>query len=327
MGFGLISDVNYGQLGLRLARLATPPGLPADLALVQLQAQIPQTVVLNSLYRPAREEAAGNLPNLRLIGWSESAERCGRGLRIGMIDTKVAGGFNRTRLVTRAFGPAKSESAPRAHGTAVASLLIGSRASGLGGLVPAAQLYAAGVFYRDRDGGDAANVNDIVAAMDWLLQQRVTVVNMSFAGAANEVLREALRRAQSRGLLAVAAAGNGGPAAAPAYPAAYPQAIAVTAVDRFRRPYRAANQGNYVSLAAPGVNLWTAHPEKAGLFGDGTSLAASFVTAAAAEWRHRHKSATPSQTAAALEQAAQDLGPPGRDRIFGWGLLRSEPRC
>ncbi len=327
LGFGLISDENYAQLGLRLARFTTPPGVPAELARQQLQAQVSPPVTLNAVYRPAQSEAAANEANLRLVGWGAAGNSCGRGMRLGMIDTKVSARINRQALVGRAFGPATASSAPMEHGTAVASLLIGSRDSGFRGLLPAARLFAAGVFYRAGDGADAANANDIVAALDWLLGQKVAVVNMSFAGPPNEALRQALDRATKRGLLSIAAAGNGGPAAPPAFPAAYDMVVAVTAVDRFRRPYRAANQGTYLSLAAPGVNIWTGHPSKPGAYGDGTSLAAAFVTAAAAEWRHRNRAASPARSAAALERAAQDLGRPGKDRIFGWGLLRSQPSC
>ncbi len=90
------------------------------------------------------------------------------------------------------------------------------------------------------------------------------MINMSFSGPANRVLERLIAHAAESGIGLVAAAGNGGPGAAPAYPAAWPQVIAVTAVDAREHIYRQANQGPYVALAAPGVNIWTLHPFPAG---------------------------------------------------------------
>src|SRR3546814_20736826 len=59
-------------------------------------------------------------------------------------------------------------------------------------------------------------------------------------------------------MLLVAAAGNEGPHAAPVFPAGYPSVLAVTAVDASLQPYRHANRGDYIDLAAPGVDFWSA---------------------------------------------------------------------
>ena len=50
---------------------------------------------------------------------------------------------------------------------------------------------------------------------------------------------------------------NLGPDAPPQYPAAYPDVIAVTALDRRLNIYPSANRGEYLSVAAPGVDIWT----------------------------------------------------------------------
>jgi subtilisin family serine protease len=67
-----------------------------------------------------------------------------------------------------------------------------------------------------------------------------------------------------------------------AYPAAYPEVIAVTAVDRNKRSYAEANHGTYIDMAAPGVRIWTALPNNQQGMLSGTSFAAPFVTAIAA---------------------------------------------
>ncbi len=83
-------------------------------------------------------------------------------------------------------------------------------------------------------------------------------------------------------MVIVAAAGNGGPKAAPAYPAAYNDVIAVTAIDRAKRAYRRAGRGEHIDLAAPGVDVWTAASVPGARAKTGTSFATPFVTAAVA---------------------------------------------
>ncbi|RWP39382.1 S8 family serine peptidase, partial [Mesorhizobium sp.] len=73
--------------------------------------------------------------------------------------------------------------------------------------------------------------------LDLLSVRGVQVTNMSLSGPANALLEQFVRRLADRGMVIVAAAGNGGPKAGPSFPAAYADVIAVTAVDRMKRPY------------------------------------------------------------------------------------------
>jgi subtilisin family serine protease len=82
-----------------------------------------------------------------------------------------------------------------------------------------------------------------------------------------------------------------------------------------------------VALAAPGVDVWVARPGGGGGYVSGTSYAAPFVTAAVAAVRARQPQATPAQVADELERAARDLGAPGRDPVFGFGLLQPPAGC
>ncbi len=135
-----------------------------------------------------------------------------------------------------------------------------------------------------------------------------------------------MQRASGRGLALVAAAGNGGAAARPAYPAAHPLVLAVTAVDKSLAPYDFANQGEYIDFAAPGVALWTARKSGGGQQ-SGTSFAAPFITAAVAI--HLSSGVKPESRTLrkALRRFTKDLGAPGRDTVFGWGLVRIRPNC
>ena len=105
------------------------------------------------------------------------------------------------------------------------------------------------------------------------------------------------------------------------YPAAYDSVVAVTAVDTGGQVFRLANRGEYLDLAAPGVRMLHAKAGGGYAASSGTSFAVPFAATAAARIRSLH----PSQDALKiLYQNAQDLGAPGRDDVYGYGLLRPE---
>jgi hypothetical protein len=95
-------------------------------------------------------------------------------------------------------------------------------------------------------------------ALEALNGRTLRVVNLSVSGPANEVLSTVISGALRRGTTLIAAVGNGGPRAKPAYPAAYGGDTAVTAVDESLRVFRRAGTGEHGDFAAPGVDLWKA---------------------------------------------------------------------
>ena len=83
---------------------------------------------------------------------------------------------------------------------------------------------------------------------------------MSLVGPKDDLVHDRISDMARKGVVFVAAAGNGGPDAAAGYPAAYEEVIAVTAVDRKGGNYDHANRGTYIDVAAPGVQIRTALP-------------------------------------------------------------------
>ncbi|MBA6413717.1 S8 family serine peptidase [Parahaliea sp. F7430] len=244
-------------------------------------------------------------------------------LRIGMIDSQVDTShpaLASSQISAESF-VGIGEDLPSFHGTAIASILVASGAD-YQGLAPRAQLYAAGVFEQDSERGEVASTVSLVRALDWLVSSGVDVVNLSLAGPANRLLETALNRAAQRGVLILAAAGNGGPAARPMYPAAYSSVVAVTAVDTRGRIFRLANRGDYLDLAAPGVGLLHAKSGGGYATSSGTSFAVPFATTAAARLRLLQPE---DDVLESLYRSAEDLGPPGWDEIYGYGLLRPMP--
>jgi subtilisin family serine protease len=166
----------------------------------------------------------------------------------------------------------------------------------------------------------------LVAAIETLVERGVGVVNLSLSGPPNAILEQAVASAHARGVVLVAAAGNEGPGAEPSYPGAYPEVVAVTAVDRDLNIYKRATVGDYVDLAGPGVNLWTAAKGRSAR-SSGTSYAVPFVTAAAALLRAANSDLSPGEVLSGISLTAQDLGPAGRDPVFGWGLVQPARLC
>jgi subtilisin family serine protease len=245
--------------------------------------------------------------------------RCRARARLGLLDTAVDGShplLARARLRVRGFVPPGAAPAPADHGTAVASILVGAPPLGL---LPEAELFAAEIFTAGR-GGPEADALALSTGLDWLLQNRVGVIDASLAGPADRLVELAVFLARRRGAVLVAAAGNGGPAAPPADPAAYEGVVAVTAVDRELAPWRRANRGSHVALVGPGVDLPVAAIGGGVRPASGTSFAAPFVTAALAAAAGERD---PRAAVALLASKAEDPGPPGRDPIFGYGLVQS----
>lgn len=245
-------------------------------------------------------------------------------LRMGMIDSAVDvshPSLARSNVKTRSF-VSDSAKTPDFHGTAIASI-IAANTDGYVGLAPNADLYAAAVFEEDARQGEIASTLNLIKALDWLISSEVDVVNVSLAGPPNRLLETALKRVAERDILIVAAAGNGGPGAEPMYPAAYSDVVAVTAVDARGRVFRLANRGDYLDLAAPGVDLLHARAGGGYTSSSGTSFAVPFAATAAARLIQLHPG---EDTMARLYASAQDLGPQGRDEIYGYGLLQLTAR-
>lgn len=329
-GFEVLGRSRLGALGLVAARLRAPAGSGLDEARARIAALVPGAEIdLNHLYRPDEFPCGPDgCAGFAEIGWAPRGGCPARPL-IGMIDTGLnpahAALADRAVEVVALERDERPESA-RMHGTAIAALLVGRPDTRTPGLLPQARLVAVDAFHGGR-GGDAADAFALVRALDLLIARRVDVVNMSFSGPANTLVARLLAAAREAGIALVAAAGNDGPAAAPAYPAADPAVVAVTAIDSRRRVFRQAAQGEHVAFAAPGVRVWTAASISGGRQRSGTSYAAPFVTAAIGAARAADPEASVDDIVARLAREAIDLGAPGRDPVFGHGLVDASGIC
>jgi Subtilase family/CARDB len=321
LGLSVKRRSNVAGLGLVITVLRVPKGMGVGDALLNLRQAVPN-VWADANHRFELMGADAKTYGERVIGWHASPA-CGIGLRLGLVDTaieKTHPQFRGRKIHSRAFLPAGIPAAAPDHGTAVAALLVGEHI----GLVPAAQLYVASIF-RTRGKQLDTTAEWLVRALGWLAENHVSVINLSLGGPRNLLVEAAVQRLQERGIAVVAAAGNGGSDSPPVYPAAQPGVVAVTAVDADLKPYRHANHGDYISFAAPGVDVWTATPGTGGAYVSGTSYAVPFVTASLAT-AHTSPRTSWATVIARLESKARDLGRAGKDPVFGWGLIQM-PGC
>lgn len=195
--------------------------------------------------------------------------------------------------------------APRAsdHGSAVVGLIVGEGAS---------RISVADVYGSDKAGGNSLA---IARGLGWLVKEGARVVSISLVGPNNAVLARAIAAARRKGVAVVAAVGNDGPAAPPAYPASYSGVIAVTGVDRRDRALIEAGRALHLDYAAPGeVRAYDARGKRRRV--RGTSFAAPLVAVRAAAAIGAGRSVLP-----ALDREARDLGKKGPDSAFGRGLV------
>jgi hypothetical protein len=245
-------------------------------------------------------------------------------VRVGLIDGPVdlaEPALAGTAILSHSVLADGEQPASTAHATGLVSLVAGQGGTDRpAGLAEGATVLSAVAFARD-GGLDIARMDRVALALDWLSSMRAEVINLSIAGPENETLGFVLDLVAANGALLIAAAGNDG-AGEVSFPASHAGVFGFTAVDAAKRLYRKANLGAGVDFAAPGVDLLVA--EGGGtVHRSGTSYAAAVGTAVIA-----HLSASGKRSAAevdaALRAGAEDLGQPGRDDRFGWGLIHAD---
>jgi hypothetical protein len=203
------------------------------------------------------------------------------------------------------------------HGTAIAGLIAAH--GKLIGAAPGAHILAIRAFNGSSGNAEGTTFN-ILKGLDWAAANGARVVNMSFAGPADPAIHRSLEAAYKKGIVLIAAAGNAGAKSPPLYPAADPNVIAATATDADDRLFEQSNRGRHIAIAAPGAQILVAIPDGAYEVSSGTSYSAAEVSGIVALMLERKGDLTPDKVRAILMATAKDLGPKGRDPMFGAGL-------
>jgi hypothetical protein len=252
---------------------------------------------------------------------SEQAQQIatGKDVLVAVIDSEIdAKHPDLDGTIVKSFDALGGSEKPHAHGTSIAGAIAAH--GKLLGIAPGAQVLAIHAF-DDSPGAAHGNSFSIYKGLQWAADNGARVVNMSFAGPADPALQRMLAAAYDKGIVLVAAAGNGGPKSDPLYPAANPNVIAVTATDSEDHLFPMANRGRHIAVAAPGVEIFALAPGDEYVFTTGTSIAAAHVSGIVALLLEHKPSLKPGDIRAALTATAQPLGPPRPDSDFGAGLV------
>jgi hypothetical protein len=266
-GFARLSEERIEGLDLGEVTLLVPRGWSVDRALSRLRRLAPSgQFAANNLH------GQSGIAGTAMAGAAALAQsRAAAAPAVGMIDGGVAT-HPALRGGVQQRGFAAGAPRPSPHGTAIASLIAGQ--GPVRGAAPGAPLVVADVYGGDPAGGNALA---LARALGWMTVQRVPVVAISLVGPPNLLVARAIAQAQARGVLIVAAVGNDGPAAPPAFPASYPGVIAVTGVDGRGRVLAEAGRASHLDYAAPGADMAAASPNGGLAPVRGTSFAVPFV--------------------------------------------------
>lgn len=254
----------------------------------------------------------------------------GRGVKIAVLDTGID--YNHPELKANYKGgvnlinPGSTDprdDATSSHGTHVAGIIAAARnGAEVVGVAPDAELYAVKILGGDGRGDSATVAEGIL----WAVDNGMDIINISAASIPSTAVQEALQAAENAGILVVAAAGNesGQPIS---FPASFEPVIAVTATDQSDNLAPFSNQGPQADLAAPGVRIKSTFRVESGSYGEisGTSQAAPHVTGLAALLLSADPLLSLDGLRLRLQELALDLGAPGRDPLYGYGLAQALP--
>ncbi len=249
--------------------------------------------------------------------WDEGITGAGR--KVAVIDT----GFYDHPDITYAGGysifgeedPYTSDT--DGHGTHVAGVIGASAQSSVRGIAPGVQLFGVKVYPSGE--GNSTSASNLLAGIEWAISQGVDIINISSGFQnPNQDIHDAIISATNAGTLVVAASGNG--SSGIDYPAAYPEVVAVSSVDRNRTIASDSKISLENELAAPGRSINSLNNTGSGYVeNSGTSQATPHVAGIAALLMQKQGT---RQVRSLLRSNATDLGPEGRDDRYGFGLVR-----
>lgn len=251
----------------------------------------------------------------------------GRGINVAVLDTGIDWNHPDLRPNVRAavsFVPNQSAMDGNGHGTHCAGT-IGAVINGAGvvGVAPEVSLHGVKVLANNGSG----QYSWIIAGINWAIQNRMQIVSMSLGGSAAPSALEAICNAAfNAGLLLIAAAGNAGPPTggqptSVGFPGRYRNVIAVSAIDANNVIAPFSSRGPEVEICAPGVQVLSTIPGGGYAPMSGTSMACPHVAGAAAVVWGAHRFATNRQIWDLLGSAADNLGNPGWDPLYGYGRV------
>ncbi len=242
----------------------------------------------------------------------------GKKIRVALVDSGIDDSEDIDVKERKNFVPGQEGISPvyedcTGHGTAVAGIIAAKdNKIGITGVNSDVELYSARVL----DENNQARVSQIIAAIDWAVEKKVDILNLSLGTAKDsEALHRAIRRAAWHDILVIAAAGNGKTVE---YPAAYEETVAVGSVGTDGRVSENSARGSSLELVAPGEQILSTGMLGGLMTCGGTSLAAPHVTGVASLLWQQDREADAGLIRMALDAGAKKYG--GQES-YGYGLV------
>ncbi len=295
--------------------------------------------------------------------WDIVKEKTGTRVKVGVLDvlfdfdhvdfTNVDKKFQANDYFYKSDGslsgwiPVTSPTEVYGHGTHVAGIIAAAEGNGLGGvgvgagvgntcisLVPANVFAWPSAASKSRGDEPSASTLALVSAINAMADYGVKVINMSLGGKtavtqsySDTLLDTAMRQARDKGCVCICAAGNE-KTNARYYPSDSPYAISVTALKQNSGSYvfddSYSNYGADKDVAAPGSNIYSTLPGNTYNRMSGTSMATPVVSGVAALLYYVNPGLAAADVEGILCATATDLGAPGRDDLYGWGMVDAE---
>lgn len=210
------------------------------------------------------------------------------------------------------------------HGTKVAGIIAARPRKGTGfvGLAPEATI----IPIRQNDENNSGNDKTMATAIDHAIAKGADVINISQDTtkplSPTSDLGRAVARAIAAKAVVVASAGNDGMDGKlkNTFPAAFPGVLAVASSDRNNERADFSQAGEFVGIAAPGVDVVSTVPGNGQCVDNGTSFSAPYVAGVAALLKAKYPEWTVPQIVAQIEQTAE-RSINGRDNFVGWGVV------
>ena len=252
-------------------------------------------------------------------------ETMGEGIKVGVIDTGVdiAHIDLKDRIIKYKNFTNEDYNDYNGHGTHICGIIGASKNNiGLVGVAPRCSMLVAKAFLKD----GTCEEKNIINSIRWLTEERVDVINMSFSAQNfTPEYHSVIREADKNGIVMVAAAGNEAKQGI-GYPARFKEIICVGAVDYNRKKAYFSSMGERVDVAAAGSEILSCYPQGKYAVLSGTSMATPVITGAVALIKAKAKkrlrrNLTPDEVKLILKINSHDLGIPGKDENYGYGLF------